>query len=404
MQDSGKKRVCTACIGDEHFSELIKILNQKGKCDFDESHGRRYPTISIEELAKEVDDCFRNNYVGAESYFGFWQDSEKITTEYYGKPYLDIITEDILGVEAEIADDINENLPDDYCLEAGEHPFYDEDKNYELVINRDRRNLDDDHFLKYWYKNKFEHDWNEFCKTVKFGRRYTKIEPLLNELFGKAEIYSRGRTPPVYELPEGVDVYRARILQGITIEKIQENPQKELGCPNKEITKAGRMNVECIPAFYAAFNRITALSETRPGIGEEVAIGRFTLKKPFKVFDFTVFSRALSQNDYSVEEHSRYLFIMEMQEAISRPISPFQMSINYIPTQIIAEYLKEHFGCEAIIYKSAMHKAGNEETRNIVIFNPSAEEFTDRVQYVDLSLSEVENVIYKSKEKQKTEV
>jgi hypothetical protein len=40
--------------------------------------------------------------------------------------------------------------------------------------------------------------------------------------------------------------------------------------------------------FYATFARSTAVAELRPGIGDSIAIGRFTTRVPLKVFDFTV--------------------------------------------------------------------------------------------------------------------
>jgi len=42
---------------------------------------------------------------------------------------------------------------------------------------------------------------------------------------------------------------------------------------------------------------------------------------------------------------------------------------EYIPTQIVAEFLREEFKCDAIIYRSAMHKDGNQDNRNMVIFS-----------------------------------
>jgi hypothetical protein len=50
------------------------------------------------------------------------------------------------------------------------------------------------------------------------------------------------------------------------------------------------MNVEYIPVFYGAFSEETAVAEIRPGIGEEVAVGEFELRRELRVFDFTAFS------------------------------------------------------------------------------------------------------------------
>lgn len=58
-----------------------------------------------------------------------------------------------------------------------------------------------------------------------------------------------------------------------------------------------------------------------------------------------------------------------MQDEISKPISPFAMQREYIATQIVAEYLREYFACDAVIYKSSMHRDDHMDNRNIVILN-----------------------------------
>jgi hypothetical protein len=52
---------------------------------------------------------------------------------------------------------------------------------------------------------------------------------------------------------------------------------------------------------------------------------------------------------------------------------PYEKQREYIPTQIVAEYLKEYFGCDAVIYRSSMIKDHDKESRNIVILNRGAE-------------------------------
>jgi hypothetical protein len=49
------------------------------------------------------------------------------------------------------------------------------------------------------------------------------------------------------------------------------------------------------------------------------------------------------------------------------------MQREYIATQIVAEYLREYFSCDAVIYKSSMHRDDKMDNRNIVILNKGAE-------------------------------
>ncbi len=100
------------------------------------------------------------------------------------------------------------------------------------------------------------------------------------------------------------------------------------------------MNVEYIPAFYAAFSEETAVAEIRPGIGEHVAVGEFVVQRELRVFDFTVFARAPREQWKEVYGHTRYDFIHQMEGEISKPVLPFDRQREYIPTQIAAEYVR----------------------------------------------------------------
>jgi hypothetical protein len=154
------------------------------------------------------------------------------------------------------------------------------------------------------------------------------------------------------------------------------------------------MNVEYIPAFYGAFCEETAIAEIRPGIGDEVAVGEFVLARDLKVFDFTAFSRARGVAWKDLVTHTRYEFITQMQDEISKPISPLAMQREYIATQIVAEYLREYFACDAVIYKSSMHRDEKKDNRNIVILN-RGEEFvgTESENLLSYSRHETKDIL-----------
>jgi hypothetical protein len=133
------------------------------------------------------------------------------------------------------------------------------------------------------------------------------------------------------------------------------------------------MNVEYIPAFYGAFSQETAIAEIRPSIGDKIAAGDFVLQKDIRVFDFTAFSKLEGDRWREAVVHTRYDFIKQMESEISKPILPFEKQREYIATQIAAEYLREYFGCDAVIYRSSMHKSNETDNRNIVIFYKGTE-------------------------------
>jgi hypothetical protein len=46
----------------------------------------------------------------------------------------------------------------------------------------------------------------------------------------------------------------------------------------------------------------------------------------------------------------------QMQKEISKPVRPHERQREYIATQIVAEYLRRYFGCDAVIYRSSMER------------------------------------------------
>ena len=169
-----------------------------------------------------------------------------------------------------------------------------------------------------------------------------------------------------------------------------------LGAPPVNRTQSGRMNVELIPAFYAAFSRETAVAELRPGIGDLIAVGEFVTRLPLRVFDFTVFDRR-AEDRHRFFDHSRYDFITQMHAEISKPVRPHERQREYIATQIVAEYLRSYFACDAVIYNSSMQRDEGTEKRNIVVLNRETFVGADDpniLSYVDWSLKEIRDVRY----------
>jgi len=157
------------------------------------------------------------------------------------------------------------------------------------------------------------------------------------------------------------------------------------------------MNVEYIPVFYGAFSEDTAVAEIRPSIGDDVPIGKFVLRRDVKIFDFTAFSRATGDEWRENYAHTRYDFIKQMEAEISKRVLLYDKQREYIATQIVAEYLKEYFYCDAVVYRSPMIIDRSAENLNIV-FLPKGEPFTGApssvLEFEGFHSKEVRNVKY----------
>ena len=361
--------ICTKCVGGKRFARWIRKNGHRGPCGIDPSHGRGRKVVPASRLAEEVNGWFRENYThGGEEVYAT-VDSDNPSYRQRGESYPDIMMEE-LECDEPVVKTISEYLPDvsHRDIAQGAEPFYHSTMNYEAIADIERREREEQE--EYWYENRFRYQWQDFCEKVQYERRFFQIKEPLDELFGDADEYQRGTIKPVYTLPAGQKIYRARLIDESFRHQMRErNPAAELGAPPPDKARAGRMNVEFIPAFYAAFSEETAVAEIRPGIGEEIAIGEFILQHDLKVFDFTAFVRPSQEQWRDVYAHTRYDFINQMEGEISKPILPFDKQREYIPTQIVAEYLKIYFECGAVIYRSSMIKDRSAESRNIVILN-----------------------------------
>lgn len=397
-KSSERALLCAKCITARPFAKWIRKNGERGQCDFDVKHGNRGRVVSVEVFAVHVDEFFRERYqLGGEERY-VTENSDNVHYSQRGSSLLEILSSVLLSNDDHVVEVIIENLPDvsHYDVAQGADQFYDDTACYESIADVEARERADQE--EYWYENRFTYQWKYFCEIVQYQRRFFKIKEILDNLFGNPIEYEGENSNPIYMLKAAQEIFRARILNdGFTEAVLQLNPARELGPPPKEHAQAGRMNVEYIPAFYGAFSEHTAVAEMRPGIGEEVAIGAFVLRRDIKVFDFTVFSITAGVERSINYVHTRYEFIKQMEEEISRRVLAYEKRRQYISTQIVAEYLKEYFGCEAVIYKSSVVTGDTTGSRNIV-FLPRPEGFVEGdnaiLKYQRYDLTEVRDVIY----------
>ncbi|MDB5620414.1 RES family NAD+ phosphorylase [Tardiphaga sp.] len=363
------RNICALCLSDGKLRVWVEEIGTPDDCDFDSDHVSA-TCVTVDELAEEADRWFQENYQpGAETFeVDTGPDSDRVYHGTEGQPFEEIFSDE-LGASDEVAEAVIDSLPDvsDRDISKGAEPYYTDAHNFELIETaRSREKADQD---EYWFSNRYAFEWQEFCRQVQFSSRFFGIKQKLDELFGEPAEYGEGPVKPLYDLAASQTLYRARLMRDdLTEEVLNASGAAKLGPPPSERTQGGRMNVEFIPVFYAAFSKTTVVGELRPSIGDSIAIGTFRTRVPLKVFDFTAFDRRAADRRHFVE-HSRWDFITQLQAEISRPVRPHERQREYIATQIVAEYLKSFFGCDAIIYRSSMQRDEEQDNRNIVILN-----------------------------------
>ena len=210
--------------------------------------------------------------------------------------------------------------------------------------------------------------WSNFCENVKYKARYFdhkefKVKEYLDKFISFFKVVQiTGYT---------LEVFRARIVDSEkTKQGIQQNCEKELGkIPLEKLkyTKNNRFSPAGISYGYYSFDKETILFEARVNINDEVAIGKFQLDENLKIIDFRNKSLSKYKNPFdgkfNEDIYCGEQFILDFLFDIAKPIYDNETALEYVPTQIMAEYIWS-LGYDGFIFDSSQNKGGE----NLVLF------------------------------------
>ena len=127
---------------------------------------------------------------------------------------------------------------------------------------------------------------------------------------------------------------------------------EELNAPPPRKVEEGRMNPKGIPYLYLSSDEQTATYEVKPYLGDLITVGSFALRNNIRVVNLEELARK-KNGDWS------YIDLY-----FSLPVKPGDPYGDYIPTQFLAEGIKNS-GYSGVIYKSSLRRKGY----NLVLFN-----------------------------------
>lgn len=218
--------------------------------------------------------------------------------------------------------------------------------------------------------------WYEFKDAIFYENRFFVKHQLL-------DILSRYMEKNTLYVKTGQIYYRARVIDDSCIndhmiykcysasdgKKLdvkyvgKANPFKGLTkeasfVPPKNVkVSAGRANPKYVKYLYVAECPTTAIFEVRPFIYDAVNIAKIQANEPLRVANIAVDLDLFNDKNATVE-----MYVMGMiQGAFSKPTNNTD---DYIPTQVIAEYIKS-LGYDGIRFNSSIHSGGV----NLTIFN-----------------------------------
>ena len=338
--------VCGQCLGDEHLWEDLKLDLGPDECSV---CGQESDCVPVARIAEAIDPVLRENldlgdlwpdFGGVGEARGGWvQQGEDLVFRL----------QEIVGCDVDLAEALVDVLEEDetYDVRDGADPFYDRFSRYVDAPDYPHEH----HFI-----------WRRFQRRAKFGRRYLdqELRQALDELLTDFpdEWVRRADGPIQWYDPGSTTIYRGRAAADVpAVQAILAAPQQELNSPPADMRSAGRLNAAGIGVFYGGLSQAVCVAEMRPSLGTYVVVGEFELVGRAKIFDLTAFDRhpprgSLFRSGFN-EERLRWRFLQAFHREISQPVIPGAEPLEYVPTQVIAEYLHAVLGFDGVVYRSA---------------------------------------------------
>ena len=331
-------RVCCDCVCEEYLRQQIAQSGEVEQCEFCASDEN--PTIALEELAERV------HSVLAEYYYMTSPDPEGFgylaAKEGYWEQPGELVTYAIMNLidsSEELGEKIRKHLSCQYDPEGKDALIdpcpYASDSQYEV------RAIDTYEFQESW--TSFRH---EILSRSRFFNQTARSA--LEHLFsGIDKLVTHGGEPVVRVLSMEDSVFRARVAKNTEeLDGILKGAPSSLGAPHSRHASPGRMNAEGISVFYGATDANTCIAEIRAPVGSSVVIGRFSPLRELRLLDLTrlksVFVKGSLFDPVHTESLLRVDFLKRLVEELSQPVMPGAESRDYLPTQVVAEYLGSH--------------------------------------------------------------
>lgn len=345
----GDATVCEECFGDEDLTERIQAYETSGECSYCEEE--REHVAPFHDIAEFIGERMGEFYGRAADQLPY--DTREGGYQGRHEDTYDCLLESIgLAINSEQS----ELLADDLVSEIGDDTWCDYD------------------WLSLEMDESLQSSWDQFCGATKGQRRFffhhigepetnhpdeRSIFGFLNELATLIEARGLVRT-----LPEGTFFYRARANE----DGGEWSTALELGPPPAEVSlQSNRMNPPGIPMFYGAGTPELAVAETRQ---VDVTIGKFETNRPIRVVDLANLPPAPGFFSEATREQLQTLaFLHRLSEIMAQPVAQNnRVNVDYIPTQIVTEYLRDHEFAEGRIDGISYVTAVGSHSFNTVLF------------------------------------
>jgi len=361
--------ICSKHIKDK---EIKKFISDNGAIQLCKYCKKEKHSVSISDLANYIEECIEIEYDDPYSR-GAPYNKE---AEYYEDRFPGVSvyeTTEILEDEIEVDDwqvieDLSYNFGNGYWAEIDGiwGPTKSEYmkggwESFKKILKHKIRFLFFSDSLKSDFDDEYGESLNPYFVLDEVGKGIKSLNLFRNFPKGKLRVF-RGRQHKSSEIL---------------------NTAHQLGSPPPNIAKANRMSPAGISMFYGAFDVETCEKEIEDVTWSDSTIttGKFKNLKPLTLIDFTKINSIPSLFD-EANRHNRAIarFLKSFIRDLSVPVKPDDsVHIDYIPTQVVTEYLRVIVGranqVDGIIYNSVK----NPNNKCVVLFVEN-NEITDLIK------------------------
>lgn len=323
--------VCSNCLQDTNLISNLDGKFEKAICSFCNTLAE---TTEIEYLFVEIQDAIVA--IG----WVFALDEGSFCTEDGGYQHDTYELKDIAKTLCEGA-----GINNDDILELIYECFSDE-----LIIDKP--------YGQDYLDEPYQNDWESFKKLAKHYKRFTCLMSHHTAIKRFKNLMQYISENSLMNLSSSCVLFRGRVFEH---DNICTDPKFYLP-PPVEYTKNSRMTPKGISCLYCSSNICTAISEIYRKNLKVVGVVRIRPKTEIKIIDF-VGVNLPSPFDKSNRHYMKSIdFLKSFINEISTPITiDDQEHLEYIPTQIIFEYLSFEFkrqGISGIRYSSSKIPGG----------------------------------------------
>lgn len=367
--DGDDRRLCRACTTSVWLKAEMARSGRAGHCSFCDANDE--PGLPLHVVASFVDQAFEDHFDQTRESASDWEYAIRGgDVSDWDRPGGEIqyVLQDVVGVEDDVAEELRDMLADhhydhDDAAMGTEQPFA-------KAACYLAKTPEEDHFRASWtaLENDLKHAHRFFSPDIK---------QRLDFFFGPLVSHTTHQSRPVVVVAgpgqEITHVFRGRPVRNhADLFTILARPERELGAPPPAFARANRMNPSGVPALYGARSVAVCLSELRQPVGRQVVTARFDLIRPLRLLDVDALESVRTIKEVldsgHLEERRRVEFFKSLSRRITRPVMPDDEPLEYLITQVIAEYLAVHHGLDGMLYNSVQ---ADEKRANVVLFPPA---------------------------------